>query len=105
MHAEVPQPRLRKSNRVRTVHGSVAIEGNTLTMDQVTAVLDGKRVLGTRREVREVQNAIAAYERAARFKPSSVTDLLSAHRILMGGLLPDAGRFRAGSVGVFHGRK
>lgn len=101
----MPQPLLRKRNRVRTVFGSVGIEGNTLSLGEVTAVLDGKRSAGSIREVREVQNAVAAYERASQFRFTSERDLLAAHRLLMRGLAPDAGRFRSGNVGVWHGAR
>lgn len=103
LQATVPQPRLRKHNRIRTVHGSVGIEGNTLSIEQVTALLDGARVLGPPREILEVQNALAAYDLVPRLRAFSVRDLLQAHRLLMRGLIEDAGRFRAGSVGVLHG--
>lgn len=98
-----PQPTLRRGNQIRTVVGSVAIEGNTLTIDQVTALLDGRRVVGTQREVREVTNAIAAYEAAPTLDPAKERDLLRAHRLLMERLASDAGRFRTGGVGVFRG--
>jgi Fic family protein len=105
LSAPRPQPQLRKENRIRTVQGSVAIEGNTLSLEQVTAVLDGKRVLGSRREILEVRNAIAAYAQAPRFRAWSSADMLTAHRTLMEGLIPDAGRWRAGNVGVFKGTR
>lgn len=100
-----PQPLLRKRNRIRTIHGSVGIEGNTLSIGDVTALLDGKRVLGSVREVREVENAIAAYERAPELSFTSEKDLLAAHGLLMRGLATDAGRYRTGSVGIWHGSK
>ena len=80
---------LRKSNKVRTVHGSLAIEGNTLELEQVTALLDGQRVIGLAKdEIQEVRNAIEVYERIHHFKPHSVKDLLKAHRMMMKDLLP-----------------
>ncbi len=100
-----PEPRLRRKNRVRTVRGSVSIEGNTLSVDQVTALLDGKRVVGPPREVQEVKNAIDAYELAPRLRIGSRVDLLEAHALMMRGLVPDAGRFRSGSVGIVHGER
>ncbi|MHB8877181.1 MAG: Fic family protein [Myxococcaceae bacterium] len=105
LNAPRPQPRLRKENRVRTVQGSVAIEGNRLSIEQVTALLDGKRVAGSGREILEIQNANRAYGQAARFRPGSVKDLLAAHKLLMSGLVPDAGRWRAGEVGVLRGSR
>lgn len=105
MAAERPQPQLRRENRVRTVRSTTGIEGNRLSEEQVTAVLDGKRVMGPRSQVLEVQNAIAAYDRAPGWKPWSQKDLLAAHAVLMEGLAPDAGRWRAGGVGVMQGSR
>ena len=92
--------RLRREARIRTVHGSVAIEGNALSEEQVSAILDGKRVLGPPRDVQEVRNAILAYDRAEDWTPSSESDLLAAHEVLMGGLAQTPGRYRTGNVGV-----
>jgi len=100
-----PQPHLRKSNRVRTVQGSLAIEGNTLSLDQVTALLEGRRVIGRKNEIKEVLNAVEVYRRMHEFKALSGRSLLKAHRIMMGGLLPSAGRWRAGHVGIIQGSK
>jgi len=96
-------PQLRKQNRIRTIHSTLAIEGNTLTLDQVTAILEGKRVLGQPREIAEVQGAIKAYEALPTLDPHSSKDLLTAHKILMGDILTDAGKFRKGSVGIHKG--
>lgn len=98
-------PKLRKENRIRTIHSSLAIENNTLTLDQVTAVIEGKHVIAPPKDILEVQNAIRAYEALGSLNANSVDDLLSAHRILMEGLTPEAGRFRSGNVGVFAGKK
>ena len=94
------QLRLRRINRVRTIHGSLAIEGNTLSEQQITAILEGKRVVAPPREIQEVRNAVAAYERFERWRPDSERALLEAHKILMSGLIDDAGRYRNGGVGV-----
>lgn len=96
-------PRLRRENRIRTIHSSLAIEHNSLSLEQVTALLDGKRILGNPNEIKEVQNAYEAYELMLQLNPSSVEDLLKAHRLMMGGLVPENGRFRSGGVGVFDG--
>nr|DAE50595.1 MAG TPA: Fic family protein [Bacteriophage sp.] len=96
-------PRLRKENRIRTIHSSLAIENNSLTLGQVTAILDGKRVLGNPVEVKEVQNAAAAYDLMFELDPMKVDDLLKAHRLLMNGLIRENGRFRNGGVGIFDG--
>jgi Fic family protein len=99
------EPQLRRGNRVRTVQASVAIEGNTLSLEQVTDVLDGKRVVGTADEIREVKNAVRAYELAPKFDATSARDFLKAHGTMMAGLARDAGRWRAGNVGVIRGSK
>ena len=96
-------PVLRRQNRVRTIYSSLAIEQNTLTLDQVTAVLNGKRVLAPPRDIREVQNAYEAYDRLSELDPLSLDDLLKAHRFMMAGLTQEAGLFRSGNVGVFRG--
>ena len=96
-------PHLRKENRIRTIHSSLAIERNSLSLEQVTAIIDGKRVLGSPNEIKEVQNAYEAYELMLSLDPSSVDDLLKAHKLMMNGLVPENGRFRSGGVGVFDG--
>jgi Fic family protein len=98
-------PSLRRGNRIKTVQASLAIEGNTLSIDQVTAVLAGKRVLAHPREIQEVRNAFAAYEGLASWSPYSRTDLLAAHRLLMAGLVDEIGRFRSGGVGIHRGEE
>jgi len=94
---------LRRQNRIRTVHSSLAIEHNTLTLGQVTAILDGKRVLGDPREIHEVENAFAAYDLLTSIDPMNVKELLRAHGIMMSDLVKEAGRFRTQGVGVFDG--
>lgn len=96
-------PHLRRENRIRTIHSSLAIEHNSLSLDQVTAILDGKRVLGNPNEIKEVQNAYQAYEMMLRLNPNSVEDLLTAHKLMMQGLVSENGKFRSGGVGVFDG--
>ena len=105
LHRPRPAPLLRKALRVKSVQGSVAIEGNTLTEEQITAILDGKRVVGPRREIVEVQNALAAYDRLNEWHPARREDLLKAHGVLMRGLLDDAGHWRRGGVGVMQGNQ
>lgn len=94
---------LRRENRIRSIHSSLAIENNTLTMEQVSDIIAGKRVWGPPQDVREARNAYAAYEKLLELNPFSVDDLLIAHGIMMAGLVPDAGRFRSGNVGVYSG--
>lgn len=97
--------RLRRINRIRTIRGSLAIEGNTLSEAQITAILEGKRVIAPPREVQEVKNALAAYDRFHTWKPEAEKDLLEAHRILMSGLIDEAGLYRHGGVGVMAGQQ
>ena len=96
-------PHLRRKNRIRTIHSSLAIENNSLSLEQVTAILNGKRILGNPNEIREVQNAYDAYEMLLHLDPLSVQDLLKAHAQMMNGLVPESGRFRSGGVGIFKG--
>lgn len=96
-------PHLRKENRIRTIHSSLAIEQNSLTLEQVTAILDGKRIFGNPNEIREVKNAYATYEMMLELNPYSVDDLLEAHKQMMAGLISENGRFRTSGVGVFAG--
>lgn len=93
-------PTLRRSNRIRTIHGSLAIEQNTLSLEQVTAVLNGKHVLAPPKDIAEVKNAYEVYERLDELNPYSVEDLLTAHRIMTQGLVNEAGMFRTRPVGI-----
>lgn len=96
-------PELRKRNRIRTIQASLAVEGNTLSIDQVTAILENKRVLGPAKEVKEVSNAIKIYESLSKLNPFNERSFLSAHKILMQGLLTDAGQYRRSGVGIVKG--
>ena len=96
---------IRVHNRIRTIHGSLAIEGNTLSEAQITAILEGKRVIAPPREVQEVKNALATYDRFDSWKPGYEKDLLEAHKILMSGLIDEAGLYRHGGVGVMAGQQ
>lgn len=93
-------PRLRRENRIRTVHGSLAIEQNTLSLEQVTAVLNGKTVLAPPKDIEEVKNAFEIYELLDTLDPCNVDDLLKAHAVMMRGLIDEAGRFRTKAAGV-----
>ena len=93
-------PMLRRSNRIRTIHGSLAIEQNTLSLEQVTAVLNGKHVLAPPKDIAEVKNAYEIYERLDELDPYSVDDLLIAHGIMTRGLVEESGMFRTRPVGV-----
>ena len=92
---------LRKENRIRSIHSSLAIEKNSLTLEQVTDVINGKRVLGKPQEIKEVQNAYEAYEKIFTFNPWSETDFLAAHQLLMKSLIREEGSFRNGDVGIY----
>ena len=93
-------PTLRRSNRIRTIHGSLAIEQNTLSLEQVTAVLNGKHVLAPPKDIAEVKNAYEIYERLDELDPYSVDDLLTAHGIMTRGLVEESGIFRTRPAGV-----
>ena len=97
--------RLRRANRIKTIHSSLAIEGNTLSEGEVQAVLEGKKVVAPLKEIQEVKNAIKTYELYPKLNPFSVQDLLLAHGTMMSGLVDEAGMFRKGGVGVFDGDK
>lgn len=100
-----PSPVLRKQNSIRTIQASLAIEGNSFSLSQVSAVLEGKRVLGKPKEIQEVRNAIECYGTLSELDPCSVKSLLFAHKVLMEDLLPKSGYFRAGAVGILKGSK
>lgn len=95
--------KLRKANRIRTIQGSLAIEGNTLSTEQITAILNGKTVIAPPKDVQEVRNAIKAYEAFQQWQPSQESDLLQAHQMLMTGLIDEIGQYRHGGVGVMSG--
>lgn len=97
--------RLHRINRIKTIQGSLAIEGNTLTIDQITAILDGKPVIAPINEVQEIRNAIKAYELLETLNPNNIEDLLKAHLTMETGLIDDAGHFRSKGVGVASGEE
>lgn len=92
---------LRKENRIRSIQSSLAIENNGLTIEQVTAILDGKRVLGHPREIQEVKNAYDAYDEILTYQPYSVQDFLKAHSLLTQSIVEQAGYFRTKDVGIY----
>ncbi|HKS34040.1 MAG TPA: Fic family protein [Enterobacteriaceae bacterium] len=94
-------PLLCKENRIRTIQASLAIEHNSLSTDQVTALVDGKRVLAPVKDIQEVRNAILAYERMPQWQRANLNDLLTAHRTLMAGLVDYPGALRQGDVGIY----
>lgn len=95
-------PRLRRVNRIKSIHSSLAIENNTLSFEQVTAVINGKPVLAPQKDVLEVQNAFRAYEKLDEINPYSVDDLLKIHGVMTDGLVKEAGQLRSGQVGVYN---
>lgn len=96
-------PQLRKQNRIKTIVGTLAIEGNTLDLEQVSAIIEGKPVKGSKREIAEVRGAIKAYELLAQYQTYSMDNLLDAHQKMMQETLADAGQFRCGAVGIAKG--
>ena len=102
-HRETLSAHLRRQNRIRSIHASLRIEQNTLTQEQITAILDGKRVLGPTQEILEVKNAAEAYALLQELNPLAERDLLRAHRAMMQSLVREAGCFRRGGVGVMAG--
>ena len=97
--------KLRRANKIKIIQSSLAIEGNTLSVKQVTDILDGKRVVAPLREIQEVKNAIAAYDLFDQLDPYSNKDLLKAHKVMMTALINEPGKFRSSGVGVFDGKK
>lgn len=104
-HLYKPPTELRKKNRIKTIQSSLEIEGNKLTEEQITALLENKRVIAPQKDILEVQNAIKVYEQLRTFNPSKLKDLEKAHAILMHGLIEDAGKLRTKNVGIVKGSK
>lgn len=98
-------PHLRHNNKIRSVHASLKIEANSLTESQVRDVIDGKPVLGERREIQEVKNAYAAYSKFSEIDPYSIEDLKTMHGVMTKYLVDESGEFRTGEEGVFNGDK
>ena len=96
---------LRKENRIKTIYSSLAIEQNTLTLEQVTDIINGKRVLASLKDIKEVQNAYEIYERLEELDENSMKDLLLAHKIMTSELIKESGRFRSKNAGVYQGDK
>ena len=98
-------PELRKQNHIKTIHASLQLEGNTLSEEQITALIENKRVIGPEKEIMEVQNAIEVYSILSKFKPNSETAFLKAHKLLMRGLIKNPGKYRTKNVGIVKGSK
>jgi len=102
-HLSKPPAELRKRNRIKTIHSSLEIEGNTLSIEQITAIVENKRVVAPKKDILEVKNAIAVYEQLDQLNPTSFNSFCKAHGILMNGLIDSAGRLGSKSVGIVKG--
>ncbi|MFV0417843.1 MAG: Fic family protein [Dysgonomonas sp.] len=100
-----PPTELRKRNRIKTIQSSLEIEGNTMTEEQITALINNKRVLAPEKDILEVRNAIITYEQLDVFKPYNLNSLLKAHKLLMHGLVDNAGKLRGKGVGIVKGNE
>lgn len=98
-----PSPKLRKQNRIKTIHSSLKIEGNHLTEEQITALLENKRVIGPKKDVVEVLNALEIYENLGKYNPNDEQSFLKAHLKLMEGLIENPGKYRKQGVGIVKG--
>jgi Fic family protein len=96
-------PHLRKQNRIKTIHSSLQIEGNTLSEEQITALIENRRVIGPKKDVKEVLNAIKVYDNLNTYKPTSASSFLNAHKTLMNGLIENPGKYRNKVVGIVQG--
>lgn len=96
-------PQLRKQNKIKTIHSSLQIEGNTLTIEQITAIVENKRVVGPQKDIVEVINAIEVYDNLSKFNPTIENDFLLAHQMLMKNLIQNSGKYRTQSVGIVNG--
>lgn len=104
-HLDRPSPELRKSHQVKTIHNSLQIEGNSLSESQITALLKGKRVIGPSKDILEVQNAIAVYDRIGHWQGNEEKSFMKAHGILMQNLMSSTGRYRTEGVGIMKGNE
>ncbi|SDF28807.1 Fic family protein [Epilithonimonas hungarica] len=104
-HLYKPTTELRKKNRIKTIQSSLEIEGNTMTEEQISALLEHKRVIAPQKDIIEVQNAIQVYEHLRQFNPYQIKDLEKAHGILMQNLIDNAGKLRTSNVGIVKGSK
>ena len=100
-----PKAELRKQNKIKTIHSSLQIEGNTLSEEQITALLENKRVVGSQKDVQEVLNAIEVYENVQNYNPNSSQSFLKAHKTLLKNLIANAGNYRKTGVGIVKGSK
>lgn len=99
-----PEPKLRKKNHIKTIKSTLAIEGNTFTQEQITAILENKKVIGSKKEILEVKNTIQLYDSINKYSPTLIKSFLAAHKTLMSGLIETSGKFRGKNVGVLKGK-
>lgn len=99
-----PSIKLRKENKIKTVHHSLAIEGNSLTEEQISTVLEGKRVLAPKKQIIEVKNALDLYDHLSELNPNNEQDLLKSHKILLNQLIDKPGQYRTKAVGIYKGK-
>ena len=104
-HFQAPRTELRKANQIKTIHSTLEIEGNTLSIEQVTAVIENKRVIAPQKDILEVKNAIKVYDAFQSFNALSLPSFLKAHALLMKGLIPMPGKFRTAGAGIVKGSK
>lgn len=104
-HLRKPTTKLRKANRIKSIQSSLWIEGNSLNEIQVSDIINNKRVLGSKKDIREVKNAINVYEQLSKFKFDNIKSYLKAHKLLMNELIEKPGKFRTKGVGVFKGEQ
>ena len=104
-HLQTPRAELRKANRIKTIQSTLEIEGNTLTIEQVTALIHNKKVIAPQKDIVEVNNAIAVYDELLRYRFTSMSSFLKAHAILMKGLVRHPGKFRTTGAGIVTGSK
>lgn len=104
-HLVRQNPKLRKQNQIKTIHSSLSIEGNTLSEEQITSIIENKRVVGPEKDIKEVLNALEVYKGLKKIKYTSEKDFLKAHKLLMNGLLLDPGKYRTKGVGIVKGFK
>lgn len=98
-----PSPQLRKQNKIKTIHSSLKIEGNSLSEEQITALVENKKVIGAKKDILEVKNAIEVYDNIESFNPFSYKSFLKAHKMLMNNLVENPGKYRTKGVGIFQG--
>ena len=105
LHLQKPTTELRKKNRIKTIQASLQIEGNTITEEQITALLNNQRILAPKKDILEVENAITTYNQLETFNPTSFQSFCKAHKLLLQNLVNDAGKLRTKSVGIAKGNK